>query len=170
LGMEFARVEDVLRNPIVGKEYSLRGWAYRTRHVGGLVFVVLRDSTGILQVVVEQGAVPEEDFEQARQTTVESSLQVRGVLREEPRAPGGYELHARSYRLVHRAERFPITRDKSDEFLLDNRHLWVRSRQMNAILKMRTATTRSRAPCSWGPLWRAGQPSSRSPTSGGRPT
>ena len=138
MGMEFARVEDVLRNPIVGKEYSLRGWAYRTRHVGGLVFVVLRDSTGILQVVVEQGAVPEEDFEQAKQTTVESSLQVRGVLREEARAPGGYELHARSYRLVHKAERFPITKDKSDEFLLDNRHLWVRSRQMNAILKIRS--------------------------------
>ncbi len=135
----FVHVEDVLADPREGAEYSLRGWAYRTRHVGGLVFVVLRDSTGIIQVVVEQGKVPEEDFRQAMDTTVESSIQVTGVLRREARAPGGYEIHARRYRLIHRAERFPITRDKSDEFLLDNRHLWVRSRQMNAVLKIRSS-------------------------------
>ncbi|RLE79923.1 MAG: asparagine--tRNA ligase, partial [Thermoprotei archaeon] len=127
-------VRKVFEEKPVGKEVALRGWVYRVRVQKNHVFVVLRDSTGIIQVVVED---TNPAFDEAEKASIESSVEVRGLVKEDPRAPGGLEVRANDFKIISLAEPFPITKDASREFLLDVRHLWVRSRRMNAILKVR---------------------------------
>lgn len=135
---EWTNISDMLKDEMVGKEAEIRGWVYRTRSSNRYAFVVVRDSSDIIQTVVEKDKVPEEDFDSACKALVESSVIVKGTVVKEPRAPTGYELHAISFKVVHFAEPFPITKDKSVEFLADNRHLWLRSRQMTAVMKIRS--------------------------------
>lgn len=116
---------------------KLRGWAYRERHSNNFAFIVLRDGTNILQCVVEKEKVPLETWEAATKTVIESSLIVEGELREDKRAPTGYELGITKLELVHLAERFPIVKDQSTEFLLDKRHLWIRSRELTTVWKIK---------------------------------
>ncbi|RLE80503.1 MAG: asparagine--tRNA ligase [Thermoprotei archaeon] len=132
--MEYVPVRKVFEEKPVGKEVALRGWVYRVRVQKNHVFVVLRDSTGIIQVVVED---TNPAFDEAEKASIESSVEVRGLVKEDPRAPGGLEVRANDFKIISLAEPFPITKDASREFLLDVRHLWVRSRRMNAILKIR---------------------------------
>jgi asparaginyl-tRNA synthetase len=130
-------VNEVLSDEMVSRQVTVRGWIYRARESGSLVFIVVRDSTGIIQVVVEKNSVKQEEFEMARRATIESSLEVTGLLVKEKKAPTGYEIHATSLKFYQIADVFPITKDKSDEFLLDIRHLWLRSREMTATMKIR---------------------------------
>jgi len=130
-------VNEVLSDEMVSRQVTVRGWIYRARESGSLVFIVVRDSTGIIQVVVEKSSVKQEEFEMARRATIESSLEVTGLLVKEKKAPTGYEIHATSLKFYQIADVFPITKDKSDEFLLDIRHLWLRSREMTATMKIR---------------------------------
>jgi len=117
-----------------GAEVRVRGWVYRRRDLGDKAFVVVRDSTGIIQSVF----TPESrSHAEARRVTVESSVVVRGKLREDPRAPGGKEIQGEELVIIGLAENFPIRRDASREFLLNVRHLAVRSRKMTAVLKIR---------------------------------
>lgn len=118
---------------------QLRGWVYRERKFADKVFVVLRDSTGIIQCVIKKDAVPAKTFEAAESVTLESSITLSGELKEDKRAPGGYEVQVTDFGLVHKAEQFPITEaeTRSPEFLLDYRHLWLRSRKLTAIMKVR---------------------------------
>jgi asparaginyl-tRNA synthetase len=118
---------------------QLRGWAYRERKFADKVFVVLRDSTGIIQCVIKKDEVPAKAFKEASDITMESSLTIAGALKKDERAPGGYELKASAVGLLQKADAFPIAKDevKSPEFLLDNRHLWLRSRRMTAVMKVR---------------------------------
>ena len=132
--IEYVPVRKVFEEKPVGKEVALRGWVYRVRVQKNHVFVVLRDSTGIIQVVVED---TNPAFDEAEKASIESSVEVRGLVKEDPRAPGGLEVRANDFKIISLAEPFPITKDASREFLLDVRHLWVRSRRMNAILKVR---------------------------------
>ncbi|MEA3558752.1 MAG: asparagine--tRNA ligase [Candidatus Thermoplasmatota archaeon] len=120
---------------------SLRGWIHRNRGSNKMLFMVLRDSTGIIQCVGSKGDLGEEKFGEIRSLNVESSVIVNGKVNVDERAPGGYELHLSSVETVSSAERFPITKDQSEEFLRDKRHLWIRSRRMNAILKIRSTVT-----------------------------
>ncbi len=122
-------------------DVAIRGWIYRTRSSGGLAFVVVRDESGIMQVIAEQSSLPDEDFEGAKNALIESSVQVEGTIHEDERAPGGREVHATRFHVVDYAEDFPITEDQSMEHLLDNRHLWLRSRKMTAIMKIRHTMT-----------------------------
>ncbi len=131
------KIEDVLSDEFIGKEVHLRGWIYRKRRMGKIIFVVLRDSTDIIQCVVEKKNVGSEIFKMLDKVGVESSLELWGKIRKENRAPTGYEVDVSKVNIIGPSYNFPISRDKSDEFLLDNRHLWVRSREMNAILKIR---------------------------------
>jgi asparaginyl-tRNA synthetase len=135
---EFISVKDALAR---GKgKVSLRGWAHRVRTFNDKVFVVLRDSTGIVQCVVKPEAVGDSVFKEAHKLSVESSFTITGDLKKDDRAPGGYELQATKFEMVQRAEApFPIAKAESEspEFLLDNRHLWLRSRRMIAIMKVR---------------------------------
>ncbi len=137
--MSAYRIEDILSDEFDGKEVEIRGWIYRKRRTGKLIFVVLRDSSDIVQCVVEKKIVGNEKFKSLDKVGVESSLILKGKVRKEERAPTGYEIHVDDFEIVGPSYNFPINKDKSDEFLLDNRHLWVRSREMNAILKIRDA-------------------------------
>lgn len=130
-------IEKILNDEYLGRRVSIRGWIYRKRRVGKLIFIVVRDSTDIIQCVVEKNRIPAEDFKLIDKVGVESSLTIDGILRKEDRAPTGYEIEVERIKVIGPSHNFPISRDKSDDFLLDNRHLWVRSREMNAILKIR---------------------------------
>ncbi len=132
----FTPVASVLAGAAEG-EVMVRGWVYRTRSSGKLAFVVLRDSTGILQCTVSQAKVAADDFDAACSALRESSVIVTGTPAADGRAPGGYELRATAFEVLHHAEPFPITQDLGDEHLLDNRHLWLRSRPMVDALKVR---------------------------------
>ena len=120
-----------------GGSFSVRGWIYRTRSSGAIVFAVLRDSTGIVQCTVKKSGVPPGDFIQAGKALIESSAECTGHLKADARAPGGYELVADAFSVVSFAEPFPITENQSESFLLDNRHLWIRSREQTAIMKVK---------------------------------
>ncbi len=120
-------------------EVEVRGWIYRARSSGAIVFLVLRDHTGIIQVTVKKGNLPEAEFQAAHGVTVESSVMVKGKLFDDKRAPGGKELRATSFTVVGPADVFPITQYQSEELLLDNRHLWIRSREQTAVMRIKAA-------------------------------
>jgi len=122
-----------------GQECTIQGWIYRIRSGGGIVFAIVRDGTGILQATVRKGAVPPQGFQEAIGATPESSVIIRGVIAEDKRALGGYELRATDFHLVSSSPPFPVRKGQSASMLLDNRHLWLRSRELNAILKIRAA-------------------------------
>jgi len=130
-------IGDILKGRHVGETVALRGWIYRTRTVGGKAFVVVRDSTGIIQATISKDAVPPEAFAAAEKALIESAVEVEGTVTVDKRAPGGYELRVTGLHVVHFAEKFPIQEDPSEEFLLDVRHLWVRSQRMTAIFRIR---------------------------------
>src|SRR5438067_38880 len=122
----------------IGGEVTLKGWLYNLRSSGKLLFPELRDGTGIVQCVVFKKAVPEEVWEALRGLGQESSLVVRGTVRADERAPGGYEIDVSSAEVVSTAHDYPITpKEHGTEFLMDHRHLWLRSRRQHAILKVR---------------------------------
>ncbi len=133
----YLKIEEVLRDEMEEKRVKLRGWIYRKRRTGKLIFLVLRDSSNIVQCIVEKKVVGAEKFKLLDKVGVESSVILEGTVRKEQRAPTGYEVHVSDFDIIGESYNFPINKDKSDEFLLDNRHLWVRSREMNAILKIR---------------------------------
>ncbi|MGC8797306.1 MAG: asparagine--tRNA ligase [candidate division WOR-3 bacterium] len=121
-----------------GQVVTLLGWVYNRRSSGKIRFVLLRDGTGIIQCVFVHGQVPEKAFELADNIPQESSVAMTGTVREEPRAPGGYELTVKDMQVIALAEPYPITpKEHGIEFLLEHRHLWLRSRRQNAILRIR---------------------------------
>jgi len=122
---------------------SVRGWVYRERGSGQVKFIVLRDGTDILQCVIKKETVGGAKFAEADRLQVEASLELHGIIKEEKRAPTRYELAVDSFTVVGWSDRFPITKDQSQEFLLDKRHLWLRSRKMQAILKIRATLFRA---------------------------
>ena len=131
------QIADALAGKLTGREVELRGWIYRTRTVGGKIFVVLRDATGVIQVTVTKGEVRPDQFEAATKALIESAVRAFGTVVQDKRAPGGYELRAMDFQVVSFAEKFPISEDQSEEFLLDVRHLWVRSQRMTQIFRVR---------------------------------
>jgi len=126
----------------IGKSVLLRGWVYRKRESGGIIFVILRDRSGIIQVAIKKDGTDKKSWEDAQNTTIESSVIVKGEVRQDQRAPTGLELQASSFRNVQVAEPFPITEYQSTELLLDKRHLWLRSQKMVAIMKARALVFR----------------------------
>jgi len=135
-------IKDALSRDQVGKKVQVRGWIYRTRSSGGIVFAVVRDVTGIMQVTVRKGAVPDADFEAATKAGIESSVVIEGEVTEDRRAPGGYEIRATKFQVVGFADAFPITEYQSTELLLDLRHLWIRSREQTAVSKVKASLLR----------------------------
>ena len=133
----FVHISQVLAGSLEGKQASLRGWIYRTRSSGKLCFVTVRDSTGIVQVTVAKGAVPDPDFEGAKKALVESSVEVAGTVAADARAPGGYEVRATGFKVLGTSDNFPITEYQSEEHLLNFRHLWIRSQVLTQIMKVK---------------------------------
>jgi len=119
-------------------QVKLHGWIYRERKSKQIVFIVLRDSSNIVQCVVKKDIVSEAEWNIAEKVLIESAVEIEGDIKEDLRAPTGYEVNVKKLSLVSMAEPFPINKNQSTEFLADNRHLWLRSRKMTAIMKIRS--------------------------------
>lgn len=137
-----AKIGEILAGKLTGKPVRIRGWVHRARSSGGLAFVVMRDATGVLQCAIRKDAVAGKDWGDATSVFVESSAECEGVVREDKRAPGGFELGASAFSAIFVGEAFPIAKDQSVEFLLDTRHLWLRSQRLTNVLKGRDYITR----------------------------
>lgn len=123
---------------MVGQDVQLKGWVRHRRSSGKLQFLTVRDGSGDIQAVVNKGTLGEKQFELANQLTQESSLVVTGVPRADTRAQGGYELEVTALEILHVAEPFPVQpKEHGVGFLLDHRHLWLRSTRQQAVLKIR---------------------------------
>lgn len=130
------RVKDVGGH--VGQEITLKGWLYNKRSSGKLHFLQLRDGSGIIQCVVFKGDVTPEVFELADKITQETSIEVTGTVREDKRSPLGFELGVKDIKVLQMAKDYPISpKEHGTAFLMDNRHLWLRSSRQVAILKIR---------------------------------
>jgi asparaginyl-tRNA synthetase len=128
----------------VGELVTLRGWVTHLRSSGKVRFVILRDGTGLVQGVLVKGQLPEEDFAAFQELTLESSLILEGRVKAEPRAPGGYELEVTRLKPVHLAQDYPIApKEHGVGFLMNHRHLWLRSPRQQAILKIRDEVARA---------------------------
>ncbi len=124
-----------------GQSVTLRGWLYNLRESGKLLFPQFRDGSGVIQGVVPKNAVPPEVFDAVKTLTQESSVIVEGKVRADKRAPGGYELDVSNVQVVQRvpeSDPYPITpKEHGTEFLMEHRHLWVRSQRQASILRVR---------------------------------
>lgn len=127
-----------------GKEITLRGWVYNKRGKGKLHFIILRDGTGICQCVVFQSNVSEENFEFAKSLTQESSVEIYGKVVATDKAPGGFELDVTGLKVYSIAKEYPITpKEHGDAFLMEHRHLWLRSSHQHAIMRVRSAVVKA---------------------------
>ncbi|MBN2184343.1 MAG: asparagine--tRNA ligase [Candidatus Krumholzibacteriota bacterium] len=125
------------------QEVLLKGWVYNIRSSGKIIFLQLRDGTGVIQCIIEKSTVGDELFEEAKTLTQESSLEIAGGVREDSRAPGGFELSVAALKIIQVADDYPITpKEHGSTFLMDNRHLWLRSSRQNAILRVRASLVR----------------------------
>ena len=128
----------------VGQSVTLAGWLYNSRVSSKVVFLVVRDGSGSVQCVTPKAVVGEALFAELDSLPQESSLQVDGEVKAEPRSPGGHELHVRAVQIVGRAEPFPITnKEHSTGFLMEHRHLWLRSSRQAATLRVRARVIKS---------------------------
>lgn len=131
----FQAIEDILKPSAAGKKVSIRGWVYRKRDQKELIFLVIRDHSDIIQTVVKKGT---KAWKEAEKITVESSLELSGTVKKEERAVTGYEIQVSDLKIIGLAERWPISKDLSEEFLLDIRHLSVRGRRLQQVWKIRS--------------------------------
>ena len=125
-------------NHHVGDVVTMRGWLHHRRSGGKLQFLIFRDGSGFMQAVVSKADVSEDAWNDTKALTHESSIELGGTVREDARAPGGYELTVTDVKVFQVAEEFPITpKEHGVNFLLDHRHLWLRSKRQHAILRIR---------------------------------
>src|SRR5438552_3966668 len=135
--MPISDVKDIAR--YAGQEATVRGWLRHKRVGGKIAFLVVRDGTGDIQAVVSKAAVGDEAFELTSRLTQESSLVLTGAVQADARAPGGHELHVNRLEVLHLVqEEFPIQpKEHGTGFLMEHRHLWIRSHRQQAILRIR---------------------------------
>jgi asparaginyl-tRNA synthetase len=142
---ELMRIEDIAAYE--GKEVTIQGWLYNRTDKGRLQFLIVRDGTGIAQAVVFKKEVTPEVFEAAQDLTQESALILTGTVRADSRAPGvpgGFEIGVSDLQVVQRAEEYPIQpKEHGVEFLMDNRHLWIRSSLQWAVLRVRATVVKA---------------------------
>jgi asparaginyl-tRNA synthetase len=132
--MPLVKIREILDGCHENQRVSVRGWVYRKREGKGLIFLVVRDSSGVIQCTVKKDS---KAWSEAEKLTIESSLTLEGMAKPDQRAPGGHEISAEAITIIGLAETFPIAKDKSEDFLRDVRHLWLRSRKMNLVMKVR---------------------------------
>ncbi len=134
--MQKVKIADLSK--FVDKEVILEGWLYQKRSSGKIKFLIIRDGTGYAQCIYLKGNVSDEIFELADRIGQETSLRVKGIVKYQPKAPGNYELDANDLVIFHETHDYPITpKEHGIEFLLDHRHLWLRSKKQVAIMKIR---------------------------------
>jgi len=131
-----AYIEDIGKH--VGEEITIKGWLHNRRSSGKIHFLILRDGTGFVQAVMSKAAVGEDRFKAADHLSQETSVIVTGTARADTRAPGGYEVDVKSFEVVGESHDYPITpKEHGVDYLLDRRHLWIRSERQQAILRIR---------------------------------
>jgi asparaginyl-tRNA synthetase len=134
--MDIARISDIARH--VNQDVRLQGWLFNKRSSKKLQFLQVRDGSGIIQAIVSLDDVGPEMFAVADALTQECSIIVDGTVKEDPRSPLGFELHAKAVKLVGPSVDYPISKkEHGDAFLMDHRHLWLRSRRQHTILRIR---------------------------------
>ena len=122
----------------VGKEVQLSGWVYNSRRSGKIGFVMFRDGFGLMQCIVSKNDIGDELFELFKGLTQESSISVVGEVVTNDRAPGGYEMIVSSFEIHQLSQDYPISpKEHGTDFLMNHRHLWLRSKRQHAILKVR---------------------------------
>jgi asparaginyl-tRNA synthetase len=140
--MDTVRITDFKNH--AGQEVRVQGWLHNKRSSGKLQFLIVRDGTGFAQAVVAKAAVPAEDWAAAEQMGQESSLELTGRVKEDKRAPGGYEMEATALKLVHATHDYPITpKEHGTAFLMEHRHLWIRSQRQHAVIRIRHAVVKA---------------------------
>src|SRR5271166_4450811 len=139
------RIEDAGKH--AGEQVEIAGWLYNLRKSGKIVFPLLRDGSGTMQCVAVKAALDEKLFESLKDLTQESSVILRGKIRAEQRAPGGYEMDVEGAEIVQRvpeSDPYPITpKEHGIDFLMDHRHLWLRSKRQHAIIRVRHEVIRA---------------------------
>ena len=129
-------IDDIAR--YAGQHVTIRGWLHKRRSSGKIHFLTVRDGTGFIQAVMSKTAVGEQVFRRADHLGQETSLIIEGTARADTRAPGGYEIDVSSLRVVGESQNYPITpKEHGVEYLLDRRHLWIRTERQQAILRIR---------------------------------
>jgi asparaginyl-tRNA synthetase len=140
--MEWVYIEDIAGH--VGREVEVRGWVYHKRSSGKVRFLVVRDGTGLVQGTLYSADKDAPLFKAFDELTQESSLIVRGRVREEKRAPGGHEIEIKDLEIVQIARDYPITpKEHSTPFLMEHRHLWLRSQKQHAVLQVRAEVVKA---------------------------
>jgi asparaginyl-tRNA synthetase len=136
------RIEDAAGH--VGEEVEIRGWVYNKRSSGKVRFLIIRDGTGFMQSVAAAGNMAQDGFELTDSVTQESSVIVHGTVRADSRAPGGHELLLTGLKLVALAEEYPLAlKEHGTDFLMDHRHLWLRTPRQHAIMRVRSEVIRA---------------------------
>jgi asparaginyl-tRNA synthetase len=155
--MALVKIQEVLDGCHENEKVAIRGWVYRKREGKTLIFLLVRDATGVIQCTIKKDSPA---WNEAERLTIESSLTLEGTTKPDNRAPGGYEITAESIAIIGLAELFPITKDQSEQFIRDVRHLWLRSRRMNLVMTSSKAKISQKFPhpCSFPQLSRAAQP------------
>jgi len=139
---EVVRIADFGRH--VGREVRVQGWLHNKRSSGKIQFLIVRDGSGFAQAVVARSAVPEADWTAAEGAGQESSLELTGKVKEDKRAPGGYEVDVTSLTVGQAVHDYPITpKEHGTAFLMEHRHLWLRSPRQHAILRVRHAVVKA---------------------------
>ena len=119
-------IEDIAKHE--GKDVTLKGWLYNKTGKGKIQFLILRDGTGIIQCVLFKPNMSEEMFDAAKSLTQESSFEVTGTVKASEIAPGWFEIDVKDFNVIHISSEYPITpKEHGDSFLIENRHLWLRS-------------------------------------------
>ena len=135
--MEFASIQEVLSK---GQgAFNIRGWIKRKREQKNNIFLIVRDGTNFIQCVLEKEKVSEKEFSDAQKANIESSIELQGTASKDERAPNGVEIKASKFNVVSFGEEFPIQKDFSETFLLDVRHLWLRSEKMTRSMKVKSS-------------------------------
>lgn len=128
----------------VGQVQTINGWVYNSRSSGRVAFVLVRDGSGIMQCVVAKSDIDESAFEAVRHLTQESSISITGAIQAEERAPGGHEMHVQKIEVHQATVDYPITpKEHGVDFLMSNRHLWLRSKRQWAIMRIRATIVKS---------------------------
>jgi len=137
--VDFVDVSHILHGEFDGKTVRIHGWVHHMRSSGGIQFLLLRDGTGIIQCTLKKEKVDRRTFQEVEKLPEESAIEISGEVRKDPRAPRGHEVTISEIKILHKAEEdYPIARKyHGPEFLLDNRHLWLRNEKMQTILRIR---------------------------------
>ncbi|WP_042667273.1 asparagine--tRNA ligase [Desulfurococcus amylolyticus] len=135
--MEYKSIAEIMSNDKIGSHVCIRGWIYRRSVVGGKAFIRVRDSSGVIQVVVDSARLGEALVDELKDIGLEASVVACGTVRREERAPGGYELDVDFFKIIGYSRDFPIKGGEGIEYLLDNRHLWVRSPRFTKIFRIK---------------------------------